>query len=662
MTEPSANKRSELLFGGLLLLVASGWSAWHWLQLGTLLEGDNLRWMDEALRASRGELIYRDFASMYPPLGIWLTSLLYRTFGATFAVTNAMIDGLSLLLVLVIWRLARRLVDERVAFGCALVLACMGATNSGNFGLFSLALYTPAALCGAIGLGLFLSGALELLADGSSLHAKAFVAVGLNLALLSKLEHGVAGIAAFPVLALSTLPVPLGRDQARRWAFSWASVALGAVAPSVVVYALLARAVGSANLLAGVLGYGVVAQYCPFWPTGLGVLGGLSALGQGAAIMAALAIVYGRKAWPGTPSKFVWCLAVAVGGTLLWALHLPYALENFRVSQPTLKGLPLLVSYLGSYSGLLLPFMWAVFVLAISCGARFSARLWRATPDSTVGASVLVLLVVTASLGSRGAFGHVFGNTTIVHQSAYPFLLLLMPYLLLNAQALIDELVQGRHSWKRASELRWIEFRRSPSVRAWLVLISVAAVFTLPRLARSLWRPAAPRLETRAGRAYIADSASLSAYAYVTANTRPEDRILEIPNGGGLAFAAGLRSATVSTEFIHLVPPERLMRLDADLVRTQPPRLVLGLDIPWLGAHYGTCCPCACTFPHLVWRSHKLACDPNHHFEALDYVLSHYAAAAHFGAFVALAPALAGGVRSLPRGRSNCNSCSAPEH
>jgi len=91
------------------------------------------------------------------------------------------------------------------------VLACMGATNTGNFGLFSLSLYTPSALCGAIGLGLFLSGALQLLSDGFSLPSKALIALGLRHAtgrfVMLSVVGAIVAVVSFPLTGhVSTHP------------------------------------------------------------------------------------------------------------------------------------------------------------------------------------------------------------------------------------------------------------------------------------------------------------------------------------------------------------------------------------------------------------------------------------------------------------------------
>jgi len=49
------------------------------------------------------------------------------------------------------------------------------------------------------------------------------------------------------------------------------------------------------------------------------------------------------------------------------------------------------------------------------------------------------------------------------------------------------------------------------------------------------------------------------------------------------------------------------------------------------GATYGMCVETGCTFPNLVWRSTRLACDPNRKFPVLEYIKQHYIPVAHFG-------------------------------
>jgi len=617
----------------LLVLPCVAWSAWHWLRLNNLLYGDHLRWMFEARRAATGELIYRDFASMYPPLGILVYGATYRCFGATFAVTNGLTDLLSTLTVLVTWRLGVRLLDARLALAVAVVFTFLGATNAGTFALFSLNLYTPAILLGAIGMALTIIGALDLVTDDSKLLPKILLVVGTTIALLSKLEQGAAACVTIAVLALCKLPPQRTIQTTARWLGGYLKLGVAAVAPAAVTYAVLARAVGTDNLLAGLSGYGIPARICPLWPNGLGLLGAISALGLAAATIALLSVLYTPAAQRLRLRTLV-CGALAAIGGVSWAYHLRFALVDFRSSQQTLSGFRLFASYCLSMSGFLSPFMWSGIVLLLVLIVRM-LRSMRAGGVSNQDASLLLVLVPFAVLASRGMFGSMFGNVTAVHQAAYSLLIPFAAYLLLYAQQLVDA-VSSPNGGFRVPALPSLWAR--PSGRGWVLLAVVGAGFTLPRVVKELGQASAPVLDTLAGRVYLADAASRAAFDYVSSHSRPTDRILELPNGGGLSFALGRLPATYSTQFIGLLPSQRLMHVDAELVRAHPPALVLTFDNPNLGVMFGLCAPVECAFPRLVWRSDHRACDPDQRFEAVEFVRANYEPRAHFGPFVVLSP------------------------
>jgi len=635
-----AERQAALLPAGagalLVLLLCLAWSAWHWLRLNNLLYGDHLRWMFEARRAANGELIYRDFASMYPPLGILVYSTAYRWFGATFAVTNALTDLLSTITILITWRLAARLLDPRLALATALVFTCLGATNGGTFALFSLMLYTPAILLGAIGLGLTIISALDLLRDDSKFLSKVLLVVGATVALLSKLEHGAAACLTIAVLALCKLPPPRTIQATVRWARSYLILGAAAIAPAAIAYAVLARAVGRDNLLAGVSGYGIPAHVCPLWPNGLGLLGAASALGLSAALIAAISLFYTRRFRYRGARTLLWFASGAVG-TLLWSYHLRFALPDFQSSQPSLSGFRLLASYCLSMSGFLSPFMWSAILLLVVLIARMP-RVIRARELPHRDAALLLVSSPLALLASRGMFGSMFGNVSAVHQAAYSLLIPFAPYLLLYAQALVDA-ASARDGEFRVPALPPLWVR--PSGRAWVLLAMVGTAFTLPRIVKELGRGSAGApnaLNTLAGPVYLADAVSRSAYEYVCSHTRLTDRIMELPNGGGLSFASHRLPTTYSTQFSGLLTPERLRHADAERVRKHPPALVLTRDAQNLGAVFGLCAPVECVFPRLVWRSDRMACDPAQLFEAVEFVRANYEPRAHFGAFVMLSP------------------------
>jgi hypothetical protein len=418
-----------------------------------------------------------------------------------------------------------------------------------------------------------------------------------------------------------------------RWASRYLILGIAAITPGVVAYALLARAVGTDNLLAGVSGYGILARVCPLWPNGLGLFGAISAVGLAAAVIAALSVFYIRPG-PRRRARTLICLAIASVGALLWAYHLRFALNDFRGSQPTLSGFRLLASYCLSMSGFLSPFMWSGIVLLLFLIVRIP-RSMRAGGLSMHESSLLLVSIPLALLASRGMFGSMLGNATAVHQAAYSLMIPFACYLVLYAQEIADA-ASSVHGAFRLPALP--SLWATPNRRAWALLAIVSGAFTLPRVVKEVARPPTQALDTPAGRVHLMDPLSRAAFEYVSSHTRPTDRILELPNAGGMSFALGRLPTTYSTQFSGLRTPQRLMHLDAELVRAHPPALVLTYDNPNLGAMFGLCAPIECTFPRFVWRPDHMACDPAQRFEAVEFVRANYEPRAHFGAFVVLSP------------------------
>ncbi len=233
---------------------------------------------------------------MYPPLGILAYSTVYRWFGATFAVTNALTDLLSTLTILVTWRLALRLLDERLALAIAVVFTCLGATNGGTFALFSLMLYTPAILLGAIGLGLAIISALDLARDDSKFAPKGLLVLGVTIRVAEQARARRRRVRYRPPFSHSASY--RFRERSKRFA-RWAvgvsdSGSRCDRSRCCRVYPPRPERSGADNLLAGVSGYGIPAHVCPLWPTGLGLLGAIAALGLSVAFIAALTLFYIR--------------------------------------------------------------------------------------------------------------------------------------------------------------------------------------------------------------------------------------------------------------------------------------------------------------------------------------------------------------------------------
>jgi hypothetical protein len=626
--------RSEAPYGVALIALCTLFCVARWLRLDGLLYGDNLRWLSEARRASQGELIYRDFASMYPPLGIEFVALWQRWFGASFAVTQLAVDALGIGFVLALWRVARRIYSAPLAAACAVVVAGAGATNRGNFSLFSLSLYTPSLLFGSIGVLLAVAGALDETVQRSGFKSRALMVTGTTLALTSKLEHGVAALAALGILALTRAPVPSARAELAAWTGRSFKLLALAVMPAGLVFAALAHVAGWTNLREGLSGYGVAALSCPLWPTGRGALIGLGALGQGVACAALIAPLSTFSLHPERRRALAVRLGAFVVGTALWALHLPLMLQGF--SAPGSSWLKRVAFYPLSMNGLLAPVAWASVLVLLALMLRLVQRFRRGEAVSERHARLLVLLVPATALSSRSLFSNLSSNPA-VHQSSYALWFVLTPWLLLLVQEASSTLASGAtfgELWRRPpapSDRR--------TFRALALLAFAAALMLAPRTLNALRLPARPpALETRAGSVFVDDESSRLAYALVERHTRPGDRILEVSLGGGLSFAAQLEPATHTMQFQGVMPAPRLIELDLSRVVEHPPALVIALDSPGWGEEHGICCFCACSFPRLLWSSDTIGCKPERRYLALDWLAERYVIAEHLGSHLVLAP------------------------
>src|SRR5512139_2955083 len=115
----------------------------RWGKLDSLW-GDPARWLFEAYRSASGETLYRDFAWQFPPLSLLLMSGAFRLLGSTFEVAQVMLDVLSLIAVLLLWAVARRIMPAGLALAATIAGVIAIATGGGpDFRLFSLQLYTP---------------------------------------------------------------------------------------------------------------------------------------------------------------------------------------------------------------------------------------------------------------------------------------------------------------------------------------------------------------------------------------------------------------------------------------------------------------------------------------------------------------------------------------
>ncbi len=445
-----------------------------------------------------------------------------------------------------------------------------------------------------------------------------WLALGAAVCLLSKPEYilGLAGCLA--ALALADLRVWYRDRTFSSWLVQYTKILLACVAPSLMVYAVFAFLCGPRNVIAGVGGYGLAALSCPWWPTGLGLFGAVAALGYGVIDAALLSLTRftAFKQRYGSRYNLLWA-ATAVA-LVIAALYLPFCAEL-----PMFQGhitVPRALTYFLSTGTVLLPVMWFSIVLCGWLAVRLLKSLKARIRFSTGDAILFSILSSAVLISLRGLFNGTMSQLSLASVAAYPIWFLIGPYLLIRVlQRAKPTNLEDRFS---------IAFAPFP-------VTAVVAVFLVFRLlnvvAGEVRRPYA-RIVTPAGTVRVTDtSVSPQVYAYIAGHSSPHEPILDLAGGGGINLADRRPSPLFSTQFTALEPPARYLRLDESLMRQHPPRLVIASAGANFGATYGICMNTGCTFPVLVWRSHRPACEASVAFPVLDYVRQNYHPLARFG-------------------------------
>ncbi len=626
--EPDGDQRRGADLPNILVILAacSAFAYLRWLKLDTLVWGDPARWIFDAGRVADGGVPYRDFAWPYPPLSVLLQGWTERLFGATFIVTQSFIDVISLAVVILGYLLVRQILPRWLHLPSMFLLLVVCATSQTYFGLFTFLTYVPALQIAAAGCLLLLLGMLDYL-RGGQLNPRSWAAMTLGafLAIFSKPEGLVASYSALALLALGDRTLWFAGRSASEWIWHYAKLFLACTLPAVAAYVATGAWTGFGNMFAGMSGYGLASSSCPWWPTGLGVFGGIASLGEAAFIAAILSLTRYRQFRARFGKQYSRWLAIAASGALVYATYVAYL--NWSVLTSGVSILEKVKSVVPSVlwtTPVLLPVMWTSIVWWLYL--VFRALFGRERP--TAG-SIQTLLVLTMPvvMSTRGLFDATIQDTTQVSAICNPFFLLLAPFLM----------------W------RWLQQGGAggdlePGIRAWPGA-SVAGLILLYALARlggtysTLLSDAPYRtLSTAAGNIRLSEyDTNAEIYRFVTENTVASDTILDIPHGGGINFASRHASPIFSTQFQHLSITAEYLAQDLEGVRTRPPRVVIAQDLPNLGASYGLD-GYRCPAPQLVWRPPHNDVDRDWKFPALEFIKQNYRIAKKVGSRILLVP------------------------
>jgi hypothetical protein len=593
----------------LLLALSACFSALQWSKIASLW-GDSPRSLFETYRVFRGDMPFRDVSAPYPPLSMYAFAVFYKLFGQTFATAQILLDILSTALIISTYLLARQFLRRLPSAGIAMCLAIAGVGSESAFALYSLNMYTPSALLAPIGLNLFLIGLIGILRSPAIRPRSLWlVSLGASLAILSRTECLLPVSAC---LGLTGLCLWYRRRQpGERFGYAAKLLAVGLLmlSPAILVYVWLVAESGLRDVVAGLLNYGNATMVCPYWPTGIGLLGFLAGLGEAGLVYISGSFLLqraGRTRW-----KLLWgaILAIAVMAAYLYAAWDDFP-RFWALPGPRPHASPRQVlGALFALTHVLMPVMGAAVVLTLSAFWRSRRVLSGHQTLASIVTPEMIVCLSGAALCIRSLFGSVLTELPGVSSSSYPILFVIAGILLSRVFASPSEPVES---------LRFKIARAIPS-----------AVFFAYGAARLSWFFMSAGqyypLETIAGRIRLEDRSSVSVYNYVVAHTGPDDLIADlIYGGGGVNFSARRPASLFMTTLAFCIPSEEYLWRDANRIKTARPRLVIAEANDHLGTMYGGGTVNGCTFPHLVWRSGRITGDPTRVLPVVSAVKENY--------------------------------------
>ena len=617
---------SDLAEIALIVMLCGFLGYLRWVKMDTLVLGDTPRWLFEAQRVAAGEVPYRDFSWNYPPFSVLFLGWMMRWFGVTFAVAQVFVDTVSIGVVLAIYSLARLLLPHFLLIPVMFCFLAVCGTSLMFFNLFSLLTYVPALQTGVGGFLLFLLAILAYVRTGKIKTATWLViTLGAFIAAYSKPETFVATYSTLLLLAVIDRNYWFVGRNVKDWFLHYMKLGFACAAPMLVVYLWTGAVVGYANMAAGITGYGLAGDTCPWWPTGLGIFGAVSSLGEAGFIVLALSLTRRKHFVARFGRTYYYGLA---GGLAGGCVYLSYVFFN---NWDLLSGSRSIVdkvwySAQSTFwtSAVLLPVMWSSVALWFYLIVRFF--LLRKRGPGADYFTLLILLTGPVAMSARGWFNWSLGTRTDVPGVCYPFFLVLGPYLIWRSLELggsgPDVQVEARA-------------RAGSAVAALLVtygLLRIVAAY--PNL---LSNGAYHDMSTLAGKVRIIDYKTDSEiYRFVVENTSPSDTVLDLPYGGGINFAAHRLSPLFETQFQQLSMPERFLERDLEALRQHPPKVVIADNGPSYGVSYGLKSN-ACVFPRLVWAPSTSSVG-DRIFPAVVYIQQNYRVAQVVGRKLLLVP------------------------
>jgi len=596
-----------------------------WGKLNSLLLLDPAWWLNEYGRYAQGELPYRDFYWPYGPLSADIFAWAMYVFGAHFAVAQAVVDLLSLVVIVLVYKIASQLVPAPLSQLIAILLIAVGITARTFFSLFSLISYTPAVHVAAIGLLLMMWAAIAYIDDGNS--RTAWIAGGAWCACLSKQEALLASLVLFVLLATFDRRLSFGDRTTKAWMRRYVSLGVWCFGIPAAVYLLWAWYSGYSKFFSCFQGFGLATMSCPWWPTGFGITGAVVELGEAWTVFTVASLfVPSLRARFSHKYGLPWIIAGCATAAMIafeWRLFSDLFFENDALAKRCVQDMTELLST----RAILRPVLWAAYIygtVILVDGLRHSFTLTKPQIKD------VILIAVPCVMSLRSLFGSTLAlNLLEVPAISYPFLLLLGPYLLYSA---LTRYLPSKTPGMIPADKRVLAVLSA-------ILITYCIVRVVGGYPVLLSNATFSRLETPAGRIWLKEYATEKPILeYVLAQTSPSDTILELPFGGGMSFATGRRQPTYSTLFVQLRPPKAIQLEDLKRIAGHPPAVVIAKQEANLGTLYGYPGTLGCPFPRLVWQPDQPTSDPTYIFPAVEYIQRNYRVDETVGDWVLLRP------------------------
>ncbi|MCM1983228.1 hypothetical protein [Lyngbya confervoides] len=589
----------------ILLLSCLLWSHLNWLKLDTFW-GDPSHCLFVIYRVAMGDQPYSEVMWPYPPLGLWVMQWAFQSLGATYWSAQITFIALSTALVFLVWAIARTLMPEALALSTAIAFGLVGASYKGGPALFSLNVYTPAILTGTLGVLLAVWGSIVYLRTSpASIPAVLLLTGGAIIALLSKAECGFGSLVCIGYVMAYEAIAPFRKPG---W-FRPAMLPLFVLGPVILVYLWVGKQVGWGPLQAGLSGYNISHDACPWWPTGIGLVAIAASAGSVWGIAAVLSLCKYRLLRQLHGKRYQYFLGGGLLSVWLWGLYLFLWKEDILQATNLSHAGPLgLVKYALSSTSVFLSLQWFMLGVLGLCLGQWIRGHRRAPAPLIPFASILGLLVVVAMAQSlRSLFGHLISPFPMVAYASYPLLFIVLSFALWRYLAWIClSAVEPDRQRRRAAQFALLVTS--------LGLLAYGGLRLADR-AMDLGHPFA--LQTQAGTVRLANQASLDLYEFVQRNIGPEDQLSDLSYGGGINFALHRSSPLFSTMFSWFSPSADILNLDLQKIQTHPPKLVI------LGENTGAYgLKIRCALPHIVWIPSQSRV--NQSFPALTYIQTHY--------------------------------------